>query len=93
MIVQFAQLFITNGVDVNQTNRDGENALMALCRRSQNHKMLEMVQLLITYDVDVHQRNKQGRNATDLLLARSSDNIQNKSQVIAFISSAAANKK
>ena len=57
-IVEMAQLLISNGIDVNQKDRYGTNALIWLCYRSNNNTILEVAQLLIANGIDVKKTRK-----------------------------------
>ena len=60
------ELLIEREIDVNQTNKDGENALHLASE--QGHK--EIVQLLIEKGIDINKTNKDGQNALHLASKR-----------------------
>ena len=61
-------LDIKNSTDkLKATTLTGENALMLLCKYSQNRKMIEITQLLITRGIDINQVDDSGNNALILL--------------------------
>jgi len=81
-IVQLAQLLIENGVDIDGTNYDRENALIKLLKYSKNDKILEVAELLIAKGINVNQKDKYGEIAADYLNARLTDEVPNKSQIL-----------
>ena len=62
-IVELAQFLIAKGIDLRQTNNDGDNALIWLCLWSNSDKIVELAQLLIDKGVDRNQTNNERRNA------------------------------
>ena len=58
-------------IDLKQTDKEGMNALMHLCRDSISDKIVEVGQLLIDNDIDVNQVDKEGKNALMWLCAHS----------------------
>ena len=63
-ILEVAQILIAKGINVNETDKKGMNALMLLCSRlSKSNKILEVAQLLIAKGININQTDKKGRNA------------------------------
>ena len=84
-IFEVAQLLIENGIEINQTDKDGRNALMLMCWKSNSGKMLEVIQLLITKGIKFNQKDKRGRNAARLLTKNSNVPESKKSEIIALL--------
>ena len=60
------QLLLENGIDINQTNKDEQNAFYLASER--NHK--EIVQLLIDQGIYINQTIEDGQNALHLASER-----------------------
>ena len=58
-----AQLLIAKGININQTNKNGNNALMLACRLSNSDYILEIAHfLIIDSGIKLNQKDKRGNN-------------------------------
>ena len=62
-IVQMAKFLIANGIQINQTDREGMNALMLLCESPRNAEIVKVAQFLIDKGIHINQTDCDGRNA------------------------------
>ena len=68
-ILEVAQLLIAKGININQTDKKGRNALMLLCSRwSESDKILEMAKLLIDKGIDINQTSTDGLHALSIFM-------------------------
>ena len=56
-----------NGIDVNEKDKNGRNALHTLCESNSSEKLIDKIQFLIQNGIDVNGRDKYGKNALDFL--------------------------
>jgi ankyrin repeat protein len=62
-LIEIIQLFIENGIDINNKNIFGENAFTLLCGNYKKENLIEIIQLFIENGIDINCKNNKGDNA------------------------------